>query len=189
MPALTQHEVTRLLQEWRGGDRTALDRLTPLVYGELRKLAHQYMSRQQPGHTLQTTALIDEAYLRLVEQQDKEWQGRAHFIGVAARAMRQIVVDYARQKSSAKRGGAAYRVTLDEGAVASSERSADLVALDESLEALAELHPRRARVVELRHFGGLNNREAAEVLGVSEATVERDWRFARAWLYRELERR
>ena len=172
MSAPTQHEVTRLLQDWQGGDPTALDRLTPLVYEELRRLAHNYMSRQRPGHTLQTTALVNEAFLRLVDQQGVEWQGKAHFIAVAARAMRHIVVDHARQKQSAKRGGTAHRV-----------------ALDEALQGLAELHPRRSRVVELRHFGGLNNREAAEVLGVSEATVERDWRFARAWLYRELERR
>jgi RNA polymerase sigma factor (TIGR02999 family) len=189
MSAPTQHEVTRLLQDWQGGDPTALERLTPLVYEELRRLAHNYMSRQRPGHTLQTTALVNEAFLRLVDQQGVEWQGRAHFIAVAARAMRHIVVDYARQKQSAKRGGAAHRVTLDEAALFSAGRAAEMVALDEALQELAELHPRRSRVVELRYFGGLNNREAAEVLGVSEATIERDWRFARAWLYREIERR
>ena len=189
MSAPTQHEVTRLLQEWRSGDRTALDRLTPLIYDELRRLAHRYMSRANPGHTLQTTALVHEAYLRLVDQQDVEWQGRAHFFAVSARAMRHIIVDYARQKQSARRGGAAPRVTLDEGAVASGGRAAEVVALDEALQGLAEIHPRRCRVVELRYFGGLNNREASAVLGVSEATIERDWRFARAWRYRELERR
>ena len=189
MSAPTQHEVTRLLREWQGGNPAALDRLTPLVNEELRRLAHNYMSRQRPGHTLQTTALVNEAFLRLVEQQGVEWQGRAHFIAVAATAMRQIVIDYARQKRSVKRGGAAQQVTLDEGALFSAGRAAELVALDEALQVLAKLHARPSRVVELRHFGGLNNREAAEVLGVSEATIERDWRFARAWLYRELERR
>ena len=188
MSAPTQNEVTRLLREWSSGDRTALDRLTPLIYDELRRLAHNYMGRGRAGHTLQTTALVHEAYLRLVDQQDVEWQGRAHFFAVSARAMRHILVDYARQKQSTKRGGDSPRVTLDEGAVASAERAAELVALDEALQGLAEVHPRRCQVVELRYFGGMNNREASEVLGVSEATIERDWRFARAWLYRELER-
>ncbi len=188
MSAPTQHEVTRLLQQWRAGDQTALEKLTPLVYDELRRLAHNYMSRQSPGHTLQTSALINEAYLRLIDQQDIEWEGRAHFIAVSAQAMRHIMVDYARQKCSAKRGGGAQKVTLDEGAVKFREHAEQLVALDEALQALTELHPRRAKVVELRYFGGLNNREAAEVLAISEATVQREWRFAKAWLYRELER-
>jgi len=183
----TQQEVTRLLEEWRGGDPAALDRLTPLVYDELRRLAHGYMRRERPG-TLQTTALVHEAYLRLVDQQTVAWQSRAHFVAVSAAAMRHILVDYARQKHAVKRGGAAQRVLLDEAALASAERASELVALDDALNALAELHPRRCRVVELRYFGGMNNREMSEVLGISEATVERDWRFARAWLYRELAR-
>jgi RNA polymerase sigma-70 factor, ECF subfamily len=187
MSAPSQHEVTQLLLEWRRGDRSALDRLTPLVYDELRRLAHKYMSRESPGHTLQTTALVGEAYLRLVDQQNVEWQNRAHFFAVSARVMRHIIVDYARQNRAAKRGGAAHKVTLDEGAVVSKGRASELVALDEALQSLAGLYPRRSQVVELRYFGGLNNQESAEVLGISEATVERDWRFARAWLYRALQ--
>lgn len=187
MSGRTQHEVTRLLEQWRQGDQTALRELTPLVYDELRRLAHGYMRRERPG-TLQTTALVHEAYLRLVDQQNVAWQSRAHFVAVSAQAMRHILIDYARQKQAAKRGGSAQKVPLDEAAVASVERTADLVALDDALKALAELYPRRARIVELRYFGGMNNREMAEVLGISEATVERDWRYAKAWLYRELAR-
>jgi RNA polymerase sigma factor (TIGR02999 family) len=146
------------------------------------------MRRERAAHTLQTTAVVNEAYLRLVDQQGADWRSRAHFFAVSAQVMRHILVDYARRKYSGKRGGAAHKGTLDEVAPASTERAAELVALDEALQALAELHPRRCKVVELRYFGGLNNREAAEVLGISEVTVERDWRFARAWLYRELQR-
>jgi RNA polymerase sigma-70 factor, ECF subfamily len=187
MPEPSHSEVTRLLLAWSDGDRAALDELTPLVYGELRRLARNYMSRERPSHTLQTTDLVNEAYLRLVDRRRVRWQNRAHFFAVSARVMRHIVVDYARRNGSAKRGGGARRVTLDEGAAVSRERAAELVALDEALSALDRLHPRRCRVVELRYFGGLNNTEAAEVLGVSEATIERDCRFARAWLYRELQ--
>lgn len=182
------HAVTRLLREWSDGDGAAFERLMPLVYGELRRMARRYMSRERPSHTLQTTAVVNEAYLRLVDQQGADWRNRAHFFAASAQAMRRILVDYARQKYSRKRGREAQSVALDEGAVASPGRAAELVALDEALEGLAKLHPRRCRVVELRYFGGLNNREISEVLGVSEPTVERDWRFARAWLYRELER-
>jgi RNA polymerase sigma-70 factor, ECF subfamily len=184
----SEHGVTRLLQEWRDGDRAALKKLMPLVYDELRRLAHRYMRRERPGHTLETTAVVNEAYLRLVNQQDVDWRSRAHFFAVSAEAMRHILVDYARQKHANKRGGETQKVALDEAAVASPGRAAQLIALDEALQGLAGLHPRRCRVVELRYFGGMNNREVAEVLGVSEVTVERDWRFARAWLYRELER-
>lgn len=181
------HDVTQLLERWRGGEKTALDELTPLVYAELRRLAHRYISHERPGHTLQTTALVNEAYVRLVDKKDIQWENRAHFFGVSAQIMRRILVDYARQSNSAKRGGAAQRVTLDEQALVSRERAAELVALDEAMNSLAAVHPRRTEVVELRYFGGLNNKEIAEVLSVSEATVERDWRFARAWLYRELQ--
>ena len=184
--AASQHEVTELLRQWRNGDKEALQKLTPLVYDELHRLAHQYIRRERPGHTLQTTALVNEAYLRLVEQKDVEWQSRAHFFAVSAQVMRHILVDYARQHSSAKRGGNAERVTLDDKATVSRERASELVALDEAMQALEEIHPRRSQVVELRYFGGLNNKEASEVLKVSEATIERDWRFAKAWLYREL---
>jgi RNA polymerase sigma factor (TIGR02999 family) len=184
--ATSQHEVTKLLRRWREGDKQALDALTPLVYDELHRLAHRYISRERPGHTLQTTALVNEAYLRLVEQKDVEWQSRAHFFAVSAQVMRHILVDYARQHASAKRGGEFQKVELDGEAIVSRERAAELVALDEALHALHELYPRRSKVVELRYFGGLNNKEASEILKVSEATIERDWRFAKAWLYREL---
>jgi RNA polymerase sigma-70 factor (ECF subfamily) len=185
--AASPHDVTQLLQRWREGDKGALDELTPLVYDELHRLAHRYISRERPSHTLQTTALVDEAYVRLVEKKDIPWENRAHFFAVSAQIMRRILVDYARQSHSAKRGGAAQKVTLDEQALVSGKRSAALVALDETMHALAEVHPRRTEVVELRYFGGLNNQEIAEVLKVSETTVERDWRFAKAWLYRELQ--
>ncbi len=185
--AASQHEVTELLRQWRRGDKEALDKLTPLVYDELHRLAHQYISRERPGHTLQTTALVNEAYLRLVEQKDVEWQSRAHFFAVSAQVMRHILVDYARQHASAKRGGEFQRVELDGEVIVSRERAAELIALDEAMQALHDIDPRRSKVVELRYFGGLNNREASEVLKVSEATIERDWRFAKAWLYRELQ--
>ena len=184
--ATSQHEVTKLLRRWREGDKQALDVLTPLVYDELHRLAHQYLSRERPGHTLQTTALVNEAYLRLVEQKDVAWQSRAHFFAVSAQIMRHILVDHARQRASAKRGGEFQKVELDGEAIVSHERAAELVALSDAMEALEKIHPRRSKVVELRYFGGLNNKEASEILKVSETTIERDWRFAKAWLYREL---
>ena len=186
--AATQHEVTALLRRWKDGDPEALDKLAPLVYDELHRLAHRYISRERAGHTLQTTDLVNEAYLRLVEQGGVHWEGRAHFFAVSAQVMRHILVDYARQHAAAKRGGGFQKVELDGEALASvsRERAAELVALDEAMRALHELHPRQSKVVELRYFGGLNNREASEVLKVSAATVERDWRLAKAWLYREL---
>jgi RNA polymerase sigma-70 factor (ECF subfamily) len=184
----SEHAVTRLLREWSDGDDAALKELMPLVHDELRRLAHLHMRRERPNHTLQTTAVVNEAYLRLVDQQGADWRSRAHFFAASAQAMRRILVDYARHKHSRKRGGEARSVTLDEAALVSPERSAELVALDQALEGLRKIHPRRCRVVELRYFGGLNNREMSEVIGVSEVTVERDWRFARAWLYRELGR-
>lgn len=188
MPA-TPHEVTALLRRWKDGDRQALDQLAPLVYDELHRLAHRYICRERAGHTLQTTDLVNEAYLRLVEQSDVDWEGRAHFFAVSAQVMRHILVDYARQHAAAKRGGGYEKVELDGAAVVSRERAAELVALDEAMRALHETHSRQCKVVELRYFGGLNNREASAVLKVSEATVERDWRFAKAWLYRELRAR
>jgi RNA polymerase sigma-70 factor (ECF subfamily) len=181
-----QHEVTRLLQEWRSGDDKALEKLTPLVDGELRRLAHNYMRNQREGHTLQTTALVNEAFLRLVQKPQIDWKGRAHFIAVAATAMRHVIIDYARQRQSGKRGGAMTRVTLSQGLMKAGGREPNVLQLDEALRALAEVHPRPSRVIELRYFGGLNNKEMAEVMGVSEGTIERDWRFARAWLFREL---
>src|SRR5262245_56147706 len=184
--ASSQHEVTELLQKWRSGDSQALDKLTPLVYDELHRLAHRYLRGERPGHTLQTTALLHEAYMQLVGQ-EVEWQSRAHFFAVSAQVMRHILVDYALQRGSAKRGGELQRVDLNTEAIVSRERARELIALDEALKALNEVYPRRSRVVELRYFGGLNNTEAAAVMKVSEATIERDWRFARAWLYRELQ--
>jgi RNA polymerase sigma-70 factor (ECF subfamily) len=185
----SKDQVTELLRLWRNGDRAALEKLTPLVYDELHHLAHRYIRRERPGHTLQTTALLNEAYVRLVEQNDVEWQSRSHFFGVAAQVMRHILVDYARQHISAKRGGEFQKLALDDGLIVSRERAAELVALDEAMHALSKIYPRRSKVVELRYFGGMNNQEASELLNVSETTIERDWRFAKAWLYRELQAR
>jgi RNA polymerase sigma-70 factor, ECF subfamily len=182
----TQQEVSQLLRAWSEGDQSALEKLMPLVYEELRRMAKRHMDRQNPGHTLQTTALIHEAYLRLVDQKETRWQNRAHFFAVAARAMRHILVDYARSRHAAKRGGAAVAVSLDEAAVASDERASEMVALDDALESLAAIDRRKCQVVELRYFGGLSVDETAEVLKVSRETVARDWRLARTWLLREL---
>ena len=180
--------VTKLLLAWGNGDRAAHDELMPLVYGELRRMAKRYMAGQSPGHTLQTTALIHEAYLKLDGQKDKRWQSRAHFFAAAARAMRHILVDHARSRQAARHGGGARQVSLDEAAAASPERPADLPALDEALHRLAALNRRLVRVVELRYFGGLSVEETAEVLEVSPVTVRRGWRLARAWLMCELRR-
>ena len=179
--------VTRLLVDVRLGRRDALDRLLPLVHDELHRIAAGYMRRERADHTLQPTALVNEAYLRLVDQRDVEWRDRAHFLGVAAQLMRMILVDHARARRAAKRAGGE-RVPLDETVLVGGERDVDLLALDEALERLAALDPRLGRVVELRYFGGLTTREAAEVLGISTATVEREWATARGWLRRELTR-
>jgi RNA polymerase sigma factor (TIGR02999 family) len=186
MTSSDPHEVTRILQEWNsGGDAHA--RLMPLVYDELRRLAKAFLRRERPDHTLQPTALVHEAYMRLVDQSRVEWQGRAHFYGIAAQVMRRILIDHARAHASEKRAGGARRLSLDEAALLPEERAADLLALDEALKLLAEKDERKGRVVELRFFGGLSVRETAEVLGVHTATVERDWVVAKAWLYREME--
>ena len=185
-PSVSPHRVTQLLQQWSHGDDSALAELTPLVYEELRRLAHHYMEGQSPNHTLQTTALVNEAYLRLADQTNPRWQNRAHFVAVAARAMRQIVVDYARSQRSQKRGGVALKVELDEVAILSPEQSKEIVELHEALERLDTLDSRKARVVELKFFGGLNYDEIAEVLKIARRTARRDWEFARIWLYREL---
>jgi RNA polymerase sigma-70 factor (ECF subfamily) len=183
----SEPDVTELLLEWRRGDRAALDRLTPLVYDELRRIAHRYMRNERGGHTLETTALVNEAYLRLASQQRVEWQDRAHFFAVTAQVMRHVLIDYARRRHYAKRGGAeARQVPLEEAHAMSHERAAELVALDEALDKLAQLDPRKARVVELRYFGGLSLEETADLLEVSVMTVRRDWRAARAWLYKEV---
>jgi RNA polymerase sigma factor (TIGR02999 family) len=178
--------VSQLLQRWNDGDKAALDQLMPLVYSELRRMARRYMWQQPSNHTLQTTALIHEAYLRLVRQEEKQWESRAHFFGVAAQAMRHILVDYARARRADKRGGDVRVVSLEEAAIVSQERAAELVALDDALAELARLSPRQSRVVELRYFGGLSVTETAEVLKVSSDTVTRDWNYAKAWLHREI---
>ena len=185
-PSASSHEVTKLLVDWSNGDQSALDRLMPLVYDELRRLAHHYISRERPGHTLQTTALVNEAYLRLVNQKNVHWENRAQFFGLAAKLMRHILIDHARSLAYAKRGGGARKVSLDEAAILSSEQAADLIALDDALEKLAREFPRKCRIVELRYFGGMTVEEAAEVLQVSPVTVMRDWNVAKAWLHREL---
>ena len=182
------HEVTGLLRAWRSGDRAALDRLVPLVYAELHRLAHLYLARERPGHTLQTSALVNEAYLRLIDARRVDWRDRAHFLAVSASIMRQVLIQYARLRDAGKRGGAAVRVELDEASVRSPERDADLIALDDALQGLAKTDPREARVVELRFFGGLSEEETAHVLGVSDRTVRRDWDHAKVWLLRELQR-
>src|SRR5712692_3026997 len=179
-------EVSQLLVAWNKGDGAALNRLMPLVYEELRRMARRHMGRQQPGGTLQTTALINEAYVRLVGQPAKQWQNRSHFFAVGAQAMRHILVDYARARLSAKRGGGVRRVSFDEAMLVTDEQGTELVAVDEALTELATLHPRQSRVVECRFFGGLTVEETAEVLQVSPETVTRDWRMDKAWLQRAL---
>jgi RNA polymerase sigma factor (TIGR02999 family) len=183
------HEVTELLIEWSNGDKAALDKLTPLVHKELRRLAHHYMSHERPGHTLQTTALVNEAYLRLVNRKGFHWQNRAHFFGIAATLMRSILVDHARSHAYAKRGGGARKIELDEAMIVSQERAAEVVALDDVLKRLADFDPQQSRIVELRFFGGLTIEETSEVLDLSPATIKREWSTARAWLYRELSKR
>jgi len=181
-----QHEITQLLAEWRDGNQSALDELYPLVYAELHRLARRYMSRERKGHTLQTTALINEAYVRLVDQKNVQWANRSHFFAISAQIMRRILIDHARRHAYAKRGGGAQQVSLDEVAAVASNCGRELLRLDEALKSLAEMDPRRSQVVELRYFGGLNNEEIAGVLDVSENTVTRDWNMARAWLYQQL---
>jgi RNA polymerase sigma factor (TIGR02999 family) len=179
-------EVTGLLKAWSGGDESALARLTALVHGELRRIARRYMSNERPGHTLQATALVNEVYIRLVDVKSVDWQGRAHFFAISAQIMRNILVDSARTKGARKRGGEAIKVNVDDALVLSPEPDAIILALDDALTAFARLAPRQAKVVELRYFGGLSEEEAAEVLQSSARTVRRDWRFAKAWLQREL---
>ncbi len=179
--------ISQLLQRWSQGDRAAFDELTPLVYDELRRIAHRYMAQQSPGHMLQTTALINEAYLRLGRQEEKCWGNRAHFFAVAAQAMRHILVDDARAQRRDKRGGGAQQLSLDEALTLGPERSAELVALDDALTVLAKLDERQSQIVELRFFGGLTEAEISEVLQVSMRTVSSDWSLARAWLLRELD--
>jgi len=186
MAASASHAVTGLLLAWSQGERSALDKLVPLVYAELRRIAHRYMNRERRGHTLQTTELVNEAYLRLIEASQVRWQDRAHFFAISANLMRRILVDFARNRGYLKRGGGAHRATFDEARFKSPEPGQDLVALDDALNVLAMKDARKSRVVELRFFGGLSVEETAEVLKVSPDTVHRDWRLAKAWLAREM---
>lgn len=188
IPARTaaQLPLTQLLEDWCSGDASAPDKLFPLVYQELKRIARRQLHKENPGHTLQTTELVNEAYLRLVDQKRVTWQNRAHFYAIAAQTMRRILVDHARSSARLKRGGAIWKVSLDEAAAATVGQAAELLALDEALRELAAIDPRRSRVVELRFFGGLNNSEIAEVLKIAPNTVIRDWNMARAWLYHEI---
>jgi RNA polymerase sigma-70 factor, ECF subfamily len=181
-------EVTELLLDWGNGNKAALDKLTPLVHEELHRLAHRHMRLERPNHTLQTSALVNEAYVRLVDQRNLHWKNRAHFFSIASKLMRRILVDLARAHHRAKRGGGALQVSLDEAAIVSRERAAELVALDEALTRLAAIDERKSKVVELRFFGGMSVEETAEALGVSPITIKRDWSTAKAWLYREIEK-
>ena len=180
------HNVTQLLLGWSHGDKEALDKLVPLVYDELRRQASRYLRRERAGHTLQTTALIHEAYVRLVDQRNVHWQNRAHFFGIAAQLMRRILVDHARGKKRDKRGGSDVRVSLGEAMAVAKAQELDIVALDEALDRLAQIDEQQSRIVELRFFSGLSVPETAEVLGISPATVKRDWSMAKAWLHREI---
>ena len=182
----SQQKVTQLLKDWSGGDEGALGKLIPLVQPELHRLAHHYMSRERAGHTLQTTALLNEAYLQLVDDPKRNWQNRTHFMAAAAQLMRRIIVDYARERRSLKRGGGALKVSLDEAALVTEKQSEELLALDEALERLGVQDPRKSQIVELRYFGGLTVEETAEFLKLSHRTVKREWRIAKAWLYRAL---
>lgn len=181
----TSHEVTQLLLAWNDGDGEALEKLVPLVQAELHRLAHRYMGQERPGHQLQTSALVNEAYMRLIDWQNVKWQNRAHFFGVSAQLMRRILVDFARQRPRVQ-GESARHVALDEVLVVSADRSEDLVALDDALKTLAEMDERKSRIVELRFFGGLSVEETAEVMGLAPITIMREWNKAKAWLYREL---
>ena len=189
MTVSSSHTVTQLLRAWRQGDAAALDQLVPMVYQKLRRLARHYMAGQRPGHTLQATALVNEAYMRLIDCEQVNWKDRAHFFAISAQMMRRVLVEFARSRQYQKRGAGARKTSLDEGVIASPQRGQDLVALDDALQALAAEYPRQAQVVELRFFGGLNVEETAEVLHVSGITVMRDWQLAKVWLARELKKR
>lgn len=182
----SQPQITQMLLEWGQGNKEALDRLAPLVYGELHRLAHHYMRREREGHMLQTSALVNEAYLRLIDQRSVRWQNRAHFFAIAAQMMRRILVDYARGQTYAKRGGGALHLSLNEANLKSNEPAAEVVALDEALTRLESIDPQQSRVVELRFFGGLTIKETAEAMSISIDMVKREWSTAKAWLYREM---
>jgi len=184
MPTLPPQEVTQLLADWSKGDKSALDKLLPLVHAELRRIARRQMSHERPGHTLQATALINEVYLKLLGQESFEWQNRAHFFAVCAQMMRRILIDHARAHTREKRGGGAVQVSLDKAVVIASEQAEHLLALDEALRSLENLDAQKAKIVELRYFGGLSLEETAEVLDISPRTVRREWQRSKAWLYR-----
>lgn len=186
MKELEQTQITQLLLDWSEGDRDALERMTPLVYGELHRLAHHYMNRERAGHTLQTSALVNEAFLRLVDQRNVKWNNRAHFFAISAQMMRRILVDHARSHLYAKRGAGAVHVSLDHAGLVSNDPSAEVTALDEALTKLEKIDPQQARVVELRFFGGLTIKETAEAMAISVDMVKREWSMAKAWLYREM---
>ena len=186
MDSSAPYEVTQLLIAWSNGDQVARERLMSVVYEELHRLARRYMRNESPGHTLQTSALVHEAFIRLVDQRNVHWQNRSHFFGIAAQTMRRILVDYARSRNFAKRGGGAVKLSLEEGLIVSEERTEQVVAVHEALEELAKIDPRQAQIVELKFFGGLSNEEAAAMLTVSPGTVARDWTMAKAWLRREI---
>jgi RNA polymerase sigma factor (TIGR02999 family) len=188
MTSSSPGEVTQLLLDWSNGDKAALDKLIPLVYEELHRLAHHYMGRERPGHTLQTTAIVNEAYTHLINQREVQWQNRAHFFGIASHLMRHILSGYARSRQCAKRGGGAHQVGLEEAMLVSEERVAEMVALDDALDSLAQIDERKSRIVEMRFFGGMSIEETAEVLGVSPGTVMRDWTLAKAWLRCEMDK-
>src|ERR1051326_1638786 len=185
-PDLPQQQVTQLLIAWSKGDQVARDELMPLVYEELHRLAHRYMNRERPGHTLQTSALVNEAFIKLIDQTNVEWQSRAHFFGLAAHLMRRILVDHARNRQYQKRGGAVQRVSFEEALIVSQERVDEVVALDDALKDLARFDQRKSQIVELRFFGGLSIDETAELLKVSPGTVMRDWTLAKAWLRKQI---
>lgn len=185
-PVHAEHDITQLLRDWGRGEKSALDRLVPLVYQELRRIARNFMRRQNPGHTLQTTDLVNEAFLNLVDSSRVNWQSRTHFFAIAAQLMRRVLVDAARRKNSRKRGGDHLRVTFDEGVDIARENNTDLVALDEALTRLFQLNPRHGRIVELKYFAGLTEEQIAHTLDISERTVRRDWTVAKTWLFREL---
>ena len=186
MKSLASKEITQLLSAWSNGDQKALDKLMPLVYEELHRLAARYMRRENPGHTLQTSALVNEAYIKLIGQKNVQWQNRAHFFGIAAQLMRRILVDHARTHGALKRGAGASRLPLDETAIVALDRSTDFILIDDALRNLARIDPSKSRIVEMRFFGGLTTEEIAEVEKVSPSTIEREWRKAKAWLYREI---
>jgi RNA polymerase sigma factor (TIGR02999 family) len=182
------HDVTVLLEKWSGGDQKALDELMPLVYGELRRLAASHFRREKPGHTLQSTAVVHEAFMRLVNQRDVRWQNRAHFYGIAAQMIRRILLDYARSRQAGKRGAGAVKLQLDDALGVPEQKSLDILALNDALDRLSEMDERQSRIVELRYFSGLSIEETGEVMQLSPATIKREWNSARAWLFREMSR-